>query len=112
MEYFEVNILQKPVFDKEGTIKWLIDKAFTAQKKQLKAPFTKSEFEKTPNKYLHFGKLSKDFECANPKCKSTNVICIWYLYQPIDMRVDETFAEFYCPDCKKYTLVEYYRDDS
>lgn len=112
MDYFEPNISQKNIINKKGTKKWLLDKPYTSKKKQLKEHFTKSEYEKNPNKYHGFWKLNNDFFCINPKCKSTKVECIWYLYQPIDFRVDETFAEFYCPDCQKYTFIEYYRDDS
>ena len=111
MDYLEPNISQEPVINKGGTKKWLLDKPHTPKKKQ-KEPFTKSKYDKNPNKFYGFGKLKNEFVCANSKCESEKVECIWHLYQPIDMRVDETFAEFYCLDCRKYTFVEYYRDDS
>jgi len=110
MDYFEPNISQEPIINKGGTKKWLLNEHYTPKKKQ-KEPFTKSEYDKNSNKFYGFGKLKSEFVCANPKCKSKKVECIWHLYQPIDMRVDETFAEFYCPNCGKYTFVEYYRDD-
>ena len=112
MDYFEPNIPQKPVMEKGGTTKWLLNEAYTPKRKQIPEPVSKLEFDKNPNKFRGFSKLSKMFICANPKCQSRETECIWYLYQPIDLRVDETFAEFYCPKCKKYTFIEYYRDDS
>jgi len=112
MNYFKQKIKQTPVFNEEGTTKWLLDEAYTLKKKQLKKSFTKLEYNKNPSKFHGFQWLKNQFECANPDCKNEKVECIWYLFQPIDMRVDETFAEFYCPNCKKFTFVEYYRDDS
>ena len=112
MDYFEPNISQEPIINKGGTKKWLLNEHYTLKKKQRKEPFTKSEYDKNPNEFYGFSKLKNEFICANPKCKSKKVECIRHIYQPIDMRVDETFAEFYCPGCEKYTFVEYYRDDS
>ena len=112
MNYFEFDIQQEPIIRKGGTTKWLFDKPYTHSRKQLKKTFVKKEYDKVPSKYLHFRKLKDEFVCANPECKSKSVECIWYEYQGIDLGVDETFAEFYCSDCEKYTFVEYYRDDS
>ena len=112
MEYFEHNLpLQSAV--KIGDVNvWLLKKSYIPLNKWLKKPFSQQDYLKNKNKYLHFHHIDDFFDCANPKCKSKNTRCVWYRYDPIASRVDNTFGEFYCADCNMFTFVEYLRDDS
>ena len=112
MQLVEPKIPENPIIRQRNTTKWLLENAYTPKSKQLKTRFTKDDYDKNPANYLHFSKLHNEFLYVNPLCGSRDVECIWYLYQGIALRVDETFAEFHCPECQKYTFVEYYRDDS
>ena len=112
MNYFEHNISAKPKISKGDLKKWLLNSAYTTTQKLLKEPFTKKEYDKSPNKYLHFRWICNEFTCVNSKCKNEDTKCIWYTYNGIALGVDETFAEFYCPKCGKFTFVEYSRDSS
>jgi hypothetical protein len=75
-------------------------------------PFTKTDYLKDQTKYLFFHWIDDQFECGNPDCKSDKVSVIWYAYYPYGLGVDDTLAELYCPDCGKYTFIEYNRDSS
>ena len=112
MNYFEHDLSAKPNFSFGRKQKWILDKPYTQKKNLLKIPFTKQEYLKNTIKFSHFQYMNSEFFCADSECRSENVKCIWYLYQGIDLGVDDTFAEFYCPDCGKYTFVEYNRDSS
>ena len=112
MDYFEAKFDIEPIVNTNNTKKWVLNEPYTAEKKQLKNPFTFKEYKINTNDYLLFKYIDNEFICANQKCKSRQVECIWYYYQAIDLRVDETFGEFYCQKCKKYTFVEHYRDDN
>ena len=111
MDYFSHNLKDKLIF-RRGAKVWLLEKAYTPKKKQLSVHFTEEMYLKNTSDYIHFQWINDQFECANPNCLSKKVQCIWYLYQPYDLGVDDTFAEFFCPDCGKYSFLEYNRNSS
>ena len=112
MNYFEPELPIVSDISAGDTKKWILDEPYTSKKKWVKEIFTKEEYLKNPNKHLSFHWIDDEFICGNPECKSVKVKCIWYHYDGIAMGVDNTFGEFYCPDCGKYTFVEYNRDSS
>ena len=109
MEFFEHDFPENEAIVKGNPKKWLLDKPFKLNRKKKITAFTKEDYLSNPSAYRKFKQLSGEFVCANPDCGSTGVHCIWYHFNGIDLNEDETFAEFYCPDCRKYTFVEYYR---
>lgn len=108
MNFYEHNLPYKDSIRVGNKLKWILEESNSYMKRNK--DFTKAEYLKNRSEYLHFSDLEKEFYCQN--CKSENVECIWYEYNGIATRVDETFAEFYCLDCRKFTFVEYSRDDS
>jgi hypothetical protein len=112
MEYFEHNFPLEKAVKKDNPRKWVLDRALRLRNKKQIEAFSLSEYLENPSKHVFFKQIVSEFVCANPDCKSTNVKCTWYHYNGIDVGVDETFGEFYCANCGKYTFVEYYRDSS
>ena len=112
MEYFEHNFPLENAVKKDNPRKWVLDRALRLRNKKQIEAFSLSDYLENPSKHVFFKQIASEFICGNPECGSTNVQCIWYHYNGIDVGVDETFAEFYCADCGKYTFVEYYRDSS
>ena len=110
MTFFEHKLPIKSDISEGDIQKWILEKSYTPMKKWLNEPFSKDEYLKNKSKYLHFHWIDNEFFCAN--CKSENVKCIWFDHNGIAMGVDETFGEFFCYDCKKFTFVEYMRDSS
>ncbi len=110
MEFFEHNFPLQQAVEKGNPKKWVLERSLRLRnKKQIKA-FSLNDYLENPKEYIFFKQIASEFICANPDCKSTKVQCVWYHYNSIDEGVDETFGEFYCNDCKKYTFVEYHRD--
>ena len=95
-----------------GASIWVRDEAYTPRKEWLTQPFGRRAYERDKNARLFFQWIDNQFRCGNPACESTDVVCIWYHYEGIDLGVDNTYGEFYCEHCGKYTFVEYYRDSS
>ena len=112
MNFFEHNLSFPADISYKDTRKWILGKSYIPKKKWLKKPFSKTEYQKNKGEFIHFYWLEKEFLCANNRCKSKNVKCVWFTYNGIAPGVDETFAEFYCYDCQKFTFVEFSRDSS
>jgi len=112
MDYFEHDLSPEEAVKKENPKKWISDKPFNFKNKRTKNAFTHKDYLSDISKYIFINKIADEFICANPKCNSRHVECIWYTYNGIDLGVDETFGEFHCLDCGKYTFVDYYRDSS
>lgn len=109
MEYFEHNFPLQEAVEKGNPKKWVLERALRIRdKKKIKA-FSLDEYLENPKEHIFFKQIASEFICANPDCKSTNVQCTWYHYNSISEEEDETFGEFYCQDCKKYTFVDYQR---
>ncbi len=112
MEYFKYNLPIKSAVEIGDVRIWVLEKSYIPLNERLKKPFSQQDYSKNRGEYLYFQHIDHFFSCANPKCKSKNVKCVWYRYDAIAPRVDNTFAEFYCDECKKFTFVENCRDDS
>ena len=111
MDFFEHD-LGVPDRGRIGAFIWVRDRAYTKKAELLAQPFDRSEYEKDKIKHLYFQWIDDQFICGNPECESEDVECIWYRYGGIDLGVDQTFGEFHCRECGKYTFVEYQRDSS
>jgi len=113
MDFFEHD-LGTPDQVRFGAFVWVKDTPYTLKEEWVDCPFTCLECE-TGGSYSHSVPLTwiaDQFICGNPECASDQVRCIWYRYDGIAMGVDNTFGEFYCDRCNKYTFVEYQRDSS
>ena len=95
-----------------GASIWVRDKAYTPRKQWLVEPLGRQVYEQDRNAHLYLRWIDDQFQCGNPACESRDVVCIWYHYDGIAMGVDNTYGEFYCEKCAKYTFVEYCRDSS
>ena len=111
MDFFEHD-LGVPDSGRIGAFIWVRDTPYTPREEWLSHPFDRLEYEQDETKHLFFRWIDDQFICGNPQCQSKDVVCIWYHYDGIAMGVDQTFGEFYCDHCEKYTFVEYQRDSS
>jgi len=111
MDFFEHN-LGTPDRGRLGALIWVRDEPHIQRKDWLIQPFDSREYERDPMKHLYFKWIDDQFICGNPECGSSDIECIWYRYDGIDLGVDQTFGEFRCRKCGKYTFVEYRRDSS
>ncbi len=111
VDFFE-HSLGPPDAERHGASIWMRDEPYTSEEEWLSQPFDAREYEREPTKHLYFKWIDDQFVCGNPECGSSDVECIWYHYDGIDLGVDQTFGEFRCRECGQYMFVEYQRDSS
>ncbi|MBN2893952.1 MAG: hypothetical protein JXL97_18935 [Bacteroidales bacterium] len=98
-------------FVRKGAKIWVNDTPQSPENER-QTPFSYQDYLKRQGDLIYFRWIADQFECGNEDCASKEIKCLWYHYQPYDMGVDDTFGEFLCPVCGKYTFVEYNRDSS
>jgi len=111
MDYFDHD-LGPPQRERGGASVWVRDEPYTPLEDWLIHPFDGREYRRDPLQHLYFKWIADQFTCGDPACESGDVVCIWYRYDGVDLGVDQTFGEFRCRACGRYTFVEYQRDTS